>query len=93
MLPAACLEMKDGVRERKKVGLYAPLQGQELPLSAINATAALLQPKGPVGLANGIPLETKEGLSVLTQCKQPSLHIKSSLCFIWTGLAFLKTLK
>lgn len=56
VLPEACLERKDGEREREKVFLYAPLQGQELPLSAVNATAALLPSKGPVGFPNGIPL-------------------------------------
>lgn len=55
VLPAACLETKDGERG-ERVALYAPLQGQERPLSAVKATEALLWPKGPLGFPNGIPL-------------------------------------
>lgn len=56
VLPEACLEMKDREREREMVFLYALLQGQELLLSAVNATAALLQSKGPVGFPDWVPV-------------------------------------
>lgn len=58
VLPAAVWKWRME-REKKKVVLYSPLQGQELPLSAVNVTAALLQPKRPVGFPNGISLWDK----------------------------------
>lgn len=66
VLPAACLETEDEEREREKVVLYAPLQGQKLPVPAVNATAALLHSKGPFGFPNGKPLRGKRRTSCLS---------------------------
>lgn len=64
---ASSISGNEGLREREReeVVLYAPLQRQELSLSAVNATAALLQPMLDFLMEDHF--ETKQ-LCVLAQC-------------------------